>query len=369
MTLTPEDSTPTWMLNPHYSVIRCNSDEVLLKHSRRSSFSESLTDDMRTGMLANLVELLQEPRTLSSIAELTGMPDDTISSVVTSLQTKGIAIRVDGNSVPPIMYLQMLKPTLDPSSLAEKSICIVGGGLLAARIVNHLATYGVSLAHLSSYEISCYDELRTYGIPASGTRLPEKATTLIKRNLKQLGVTTDYRVVDGLERDTSNLTPLIISSDLTVVALDVFSPALLHTANEIAIREEKPWMFAYLDGSEISIGPIMMPGDGPCYLELAIQQDAALKHRGHSWLYSERMNQVKETTASYLRVVPAHVDIAAGLTASEAIRWAVLRSSALMGRSLHISLETLQFNHANVMRLPRCPACARIRAPYRATFF
>ena len=125
------------------------------------------------------------------------------------------------------------------------------------------------------------------------------------------------------------------------------------------------------------MGPVFVPGQTPCYLELAIQEDAGMSWRGQAWLYNEKKNEMTSDRQSSLRsisgalstMIPCHADVAAGIVSREVIRLLTANKSALQSRNLHISFEDLEFVYSNVMRLPRCPACSVARAPYRSTFF
>jgi hypothetical protein len=64
---------------------------------------------------------------------------------------------------------------------------------------------------------------------------------------------------------------------------------------------------------------------------------------------------------------PAYIEVAAGMAAIAAARYLVTGKSFLVGRSLRFDFERLSVDTEEILRLPRCPACAPYR-PYRHAY-
>ncbi len=373
-----DDRVAKWMLNPHCVVIRCNNDEILIRHSKRSLFSDIVRDVGASGVLADVVELLSEAKTIPDIQGLVEVNEADLTHLLGYLESRGVVVRIDQTISVADFYTRLLKGRRLADSTGSVTIGIVGGGVLGTRIAMHIAEFGFSeIIQLSGVSVQSPEEYSALRLSPQLETPAVNSAHALKNHLIERGFDGSYTPVEGDEHDVDQIRSVFARSDFCIVALDHFSPDALHTSNDVAIDQGRRWLFVYLDGSEIAMGPVFVPGETPCYLELSIQQDAALNYRGQSWLYNEKLNSngrgAREAPAHELvspRVgISAHVDIASGFASSEILNLFASGTSALLGRTLHISLEDLGFEHANVMTLPRCPACSRLRGPYRSTFY
>ena len=368
----------TWVRNPHFTFVRCNDDEVLAKHGRRSLFSEIVRDDAHNGVLADVVDYLAQERLFCDLEQtFSSVNREDLVELVHWLSDRGVLIH--GNRVQSRMdsYLRATGTT-ESSSLAEVRIGVVGGGAVGVRLVRSLADFGVGrIRQLSGVTIASSDDARTVRFAVPPEVIPINTATALEKDLLAMGFGGEYCSISGAENEPEHIRSVFDDVDLGIVALDSFSPDFLHTANEIAISLSRTWLFVYVDGSEISMGPVFVPGETPCYLDLAIQEDAGMKWRAQSWLYNEKKNHLMRATESskgsalgtLSTMIPCHADVAAGIVSREVLRLLTTKSSSLQSRNLQISFEDMEFVYSNVMTLPRCPACSGSRAPYRSTFF
>ena len=268
--------------------------------------------------------------------------------------------------------------TAESSSLADVKIGIVGGGAVGVRLARCFADFGIGrIRQLSGVTIASSEDARIVRVAVPPEVIPINSATVLEKYLIETDFHGEYCAISGAENEPEQMRSVFDDVDLGVVALDSFSPDSLHTANEVAINLDRTWLFVYVDGSEISMGPVFVPGETPCYLDLAIQEDAGLRWRGQSWLYNEKKNDLMKETESSVgcehgtlsTMIPCHADVAAGILSREVLRLLTTKSSSLQSRNLQISFEDLEFVYSNVMALPRCPACSASRAPYRSTFF
>ena len=370
--------TDTWVRNPHFTFVRCNDNEVLAKHGRRSLFSEIVRDDAHNGVLADVVDYLSQERMFGDLEQTFSRVDrEDLAKLVHWLSDRGVVVHGNGAQGRMDSYLRATA-TAETSSLAEVKIGIVGGGAVGVRLARCFADFGVGrIRQLSGVTIASLDDARTVRFAVPPEAIPINTVKALEKDLIAMGFDGEYWAISGAENEPENMRSVFDDVDLGVVALDSFSPDSLHSANEVAISLDRTWLFVYVDGSEISMGPVFVPGETPCYLDLAIQEDAGLRWRGQSWLYNERKNDLMRgtgtSTGSEHRVlstmIPCHADVAAGIVSREVLRLLTTNSSSLQSRNLQISFEDMEFIYSNVMMLPRCPACSGSRAPYRSTFF
>ena len=367
-----------WIRNPHFTFIRCNDDEVFAKHGRRSLFSEVVRDDAHNGVLADVVDYLSQQRSLIDLERrFTTIARETMMELLVWLCDRGIVVNGCGPQAQISNYVRATG-TAGSTSLAEVAIGIVGGGAVGARLARCFTDFGVSrIRQLSGVTIESSEHARIVRFDVPVDIMPINSATALKKCVIEADYLGEYCAMSGDEHDATQMKRVFEDVDLAVVALDSFSPDALHTANEIAIELGRTWLFVYVDGSEISLGPIFVPGETPCYLELAIQEDAGLRWRSQSWLYNEKKNELVSDRRDTVgpahgplsTMISCHADVAAGIASREVLRLLTSRTSSLRSRNLQISFEDLEFVYTNVMALPRCPACSVLRGPYRSTFF
>lgn len=367
----------SWVRNPHYTFVRCSNDEIFAKHGRRSLFSEMVRDDARNGVLADIVDYLSQERLLSDLRQtFSRVATNDLVELLDWLADRGII--VNGSSAERRIDAYLRATGTLESSLANIKIGIVGGGAVGMRVARSLIEFGIGhIRQLSGVMIESIEDARVVRFDLPGEVIPINSATALEEHVLDTNSDGEYCAISGDENDSEQIKSVFEDIDLGLVALDRFSPSALHTANEVAIELNRTWLFVYVDGSEISVGPVFVPGQTPCYLELAIQDDAGMKWRGQAWLYNEKQNDLKSdlqgssqsVSGALSTMVPCHADVAAGIVSREVIRLLTSKTSALQSRNLHISFEDLEFVYSNVMRLPRCPACSVARAPYRSTFF
>lgn len=368
----------TWVRNPHYEFVRCNDNEIFAKHGRRSLFSEIVRDDACSGVLANVIDYLSRERSLSDLERTFASVDkDDLAELLSWLSDRGIVVN---GPAPPGRIDTYLRATGTPvpPPLGNVSIGIVGGGAVGLGLARCCADFGIGhIRQLSGVTLASADDARVVRSAMPPDSTPINSAKALQEHVHATGFGGEYEAIIGDENDATQIRTVFDNVDLGVVALDSFSPDSLHTTNEIAIDLERTWLFVYVDGSEVSMGPVFVPGETPCYLELAIQEDAGMQWRGQSWLYNESKNDLVNEPDSCARsvpgtlstMIPCHADVAAGIVSREVLRLLTTTKSSLQSRNLRISFEDLEFVYSNVMALPRCPACSASRAPYRSTFF
>jgi len=368
----------TWVRNPHFEFIRCNDNEIFAKHGRRSLFSEIVRDDAHNGVLADVIDYLSQERLLGDLERtFANVGKNDLAELLSWLADRGIVVNGPAPQSRIDTYLRATG-TPAPLSLENVSVGIVGGGAVGLRLARCCADFGIGrIRQLSGVTLASADDARVvrFAVPPDST--PINSAKALQEHVLETGFRGEYYAISGDENDASQIRSVFEDVDLGIVALDSFSPDSLHTTNEIAIDMERTWLFVYVDGSELSMGPVFVPGETPCYLELAIQEDAGMQWRGQSWLYNERKNEPVSEPDSCARpvpsalstMIPCHADVAAGIVSREVLRLLTTTRSSLQSRNLRISFEDLEFVYSNVMALPRCPACSASRAPYRSTFF
>ncbi|MFI8484825.1 TOMM precursor leader peptide-binding protein [Streptomyces rubrogriseus] len=311
--------------NPYLTVVQCTDDEVLLRHGARSRYSRVLRDDGRHRVLGPLLRAFAEPR----------LPDDVVGRFADRADKEQLAGLVgqladDGVLVPEDAGLLAMHDSLRDGSpvrgLEQTTVGLVGGGSVATQLRAQLTELGVG-------EVSA---------PAAGTA-----------------------GLDGADGD-EQLAGLLDGTDLLVLALDGLRPALLHRLNRAAVAAGRSWLPVYADGSELIVGPLVVPGESACYNEHEIQHESSRALRHEYQLYSEELS--RRTADDLPPLLAPYAAIAASWAAIGAVRYLVDGASFLVGRALRIDMERLEVTQEHVLRLPRCPVCTEQRPSFRHPF-
>jgi thiazole/oxazole-forming peptide maturase SagC family component len=155
-------------------------------------------------------------------------------------------------------------------------------------------------------------------------------------------------------------------STFVVLAMETYSPAVLHALNESAIAHRTTWISAFFDGSEAVIGPTYVPGETCCYHEFETQSQASLRYKAEHLVFKEFLRDAADDTEPL--VLPPYASIVAGLTATSVLHSLLRGTTFTTGRAMRINFETLSIDLQDVLRLPRCPACGGARPTYRNLF-
>ena len=115
------------------------------------------------------------------------------------------------------------------------------------------------------------------------------------------------------------------------------------------------------------IGPIYVPGDTACYNEFEIQNEACIARQDDYHVYKDSLAPTDEPRVTD-PVLPPFLAIASGWATAAALPFMTGGKSFLLERAVHVDFERAEIDYQDVLRLPRCPACAPARPAYRHTF-
>ena len=126
--------------------------------------------------------------------------------------------------------------------------------------------------------------------------------------------------------------------------------AALLRMNALSLATGTPWLPVISDAAEITLGPLIVPGRSTCLVCLRVRAEALAP------------GPVRLIRVGSRPMLPAAVQVAAGVAAVEVLK-ALLGADrpTLEDRLIKIHLRTLAWTRADVLRLPRCPACASVR--------
>jgi bacteriocin biosynthesis cyclodehydratase domain-containing protein len=148
-----------------------------------------------------------------------------------------------------------------------------------------------------------------------------------------------------------------------VVAPDGLRPGLSHAVNEAAAELGVPWLNVAVDGTELLVGPIVIPGLTACFNCFEICDEAGRQHRNDFLIYKDHVSEDRG-----IPVQAPHAYLAAAWAAEGIVQFAREGRSFLVERVLRVDTERLEVISQRVFQLPRCPVCSRRRPELRHTF-
>src|SRR5690349_16268444 len=154
-----------------------------------------------------------------------------------------------------------------------------------------------------------------------------------------------------------SLLPEIEAADVVVVALDAPAPKLMHAINLAALQTKTPWVSAQIHTGTGWIGPMIIPGQTPCYTCYELRRNANLQNYNEVMHYETRIDEMPSIVSRLVAPAPLAACVGA-LLALETLR--LLSGVAMpqtMGRLMRVDFFDSELTYHRVLRLPRCPAC------------
>lgn len=306
------DGASVLRLDPAIHAIPYGDDELFVRRGSRSVYSRVIRDDSRARVLSPLVGALSEPASLGDLRARHPGREEQVDAALELLEREGVVQRVTDRAA---------------RSADDRPVHILGDGQIA-RILADALTIPVATT------LQTHSSVSSNG--AHGTDL------------------LDLELDEHVGED----------GRLVVVAIDHLRPALSHAVNVWAADVRRPWLNVTTDGTELLVGPIVVPGRTACFNCFEIQDEATRQHRDHFLVYKERLEldgrrPETSTAAAYL---------AASWAALAVTQFEESGSSFLVERLLRIDLDRMDVVSQRVYALPRCPVCSRVRHDLRHTF-
>jgi bacteriocin biosynthesis cyclodehydratase domain-containing protein len=147
-----------------------------------------------------------------------------------------------------------------------------------------------------------------------------------------------------------------------VLAADGMSLAGVDAVNAFAIEHGIPWLLVRIDRTRALIGPYVIPGETACFACYELRARANADRSADHEALHRHWRTVADRPAD-AATPPGAGPIVGGWAALDLGRAiAGGRAPVAAGRIVALDLHTLQSSTHEILRLPRCPACSRLRA-------
>ena len=185
-------------------------------------------------------------------------------------------------------------------------------------------------------------------------------TDAVHAALTGAGIVPDRAVRAPYPRQRDDLLPLMAGADLVVAADDGALPVLHSWVNQVGLRLDIPTLHADLQGTRAIIGPLVLPGESPCYLCWRMRALACEYDFTAAMALEEGLDALRLPNASAKPVLPALIPLVTGAVVAELFAQ-TLAIAAPRLRAGVLTLDALGGAEKVHPVLPRpdCPACAK----------
>lgn len=219
------------------------------------------------------------------------------------------------------------------NKLNEKSFVLMGVNTISRQIASALDSLGAARVQVVDFHI--LRNLRLYG--DAGNLLPDEW-------VGPAPITYDAWI-DGLGDEEIGC--LVASSDFG-------GPHLLREWNEFCVENRMHFLPVILDRFIGSIGPLVIPGETPCY--------ECLRVRENSNREAPELERAAESSAADRQAVtgfhPAMTKVLGELAAMELSKVYGVGLPWRSGRLIEVNLLGPDISSRRVLKLPRCPVCS-----------
>jgi bacteriocin biosynthesis cyclodehydratase domain-containing protein len=169
----------------------------------------------------------------------------------------------------------------------------------------------------------------------------------------------------SVEEAARNLGPMTSECDLLLTATRNAPAELFRAVNRLCLEQNKPWLRANDDGTNVEIGPYIRPFRSACYTCMAMRLASAEDLAVEEHLYQQHLAEARPAgiTSPRGEAIPA-ATLAASLVAMETVRiLSGLAATSLLNAVLTMEPVTGVFRTNRFLRVPRCPECYRGPVP------
>lgn len=182
----------------------------------------------------------------------------------------------------------------------------------------------------------------------------------VRAALAGSGIEPDRVVRAPYPRQRDELPVLMAGADLVVAAGDGSVPVLHPWVNTAGLRSDIPTVHADLRGTRATIGPLVLPAEGPCYLCWRMRALACEEDFTAAMALEERRDADRLTDEAARPALPALLPMVTGALVAElfALTLAIAPPRLAAGVLTIDALGGVEELHP-VLPRPDCPACAK----------
>ncbi len=243
------------------------------------------------------------------------------------------------------------------TALWSSTVVISNLGGIGTSVARALASSGIgNLVLVDPARVTESDHL--FGYPARNIGAFRAAT--IAAQLAEEYLVNVTPISESID-DISNWNEIVGKAHIVALCSDNMSLAGYEKTNEACVRAETRWISARIDRARAIIGPFVVPQQTACFACFELRQRANSEHPDdHSAMY-KHWKQVAACPSNWPFIGPFG-SIVGNYLALDILR--VLGGkhlSAAHGRLLYLDLHGFETQFHEILKIPRCPVCSRLR--------
>ncbi|MEE6295994.1 TOMM precursor leader peptide-binding protein [Georgenia wangjunii] len=340
-------------LAPDLEVVHVDGGLLLVTSVARLRLEGGVAGVVRDRLLAPLEAGAARAELLAAVpAEVS----DEVGAVLDSLLRAGVVVEEpDGGERQHPSWTYLVAGELDDrAALAARAaavrVAVVGARDVGAVLAESLAEAGIGTIYLvDPYRAQPGDPL-TRELEVAGRLAPRYPST---------------RFTPGeVALDRESVDEIVSRSDLVVTAVDPELSAVRHWVNAASLAHDVPSLHAALLGTRAQLGPLVMPGEGPCYLCWRMRALACEDDFPAAMAREEVLDAVRRPAARPRPVLPPLVPWAAGALAREVLAATLgILPPRLPAHVLVLDAASGREEVHPVLARPDCAACRKKARP------
>jgi molybdopterin-synthase adenylyltransferase len=269
--------------------------------------------------------------------------------------------RVTESLAPQLALFQELKcdPVATQKRLQQSVVTLLGAGGIGAAVAAALAAAGIgTIRCLDGEPVSPSDPYFSsiFAPAAVGSPRADVVAAHLRRSAPELNVVA---YADRMETE-DQIRTAVAGSNLVISTLDPGQSGLVYKLNRVCLADGVCWISAALSGTEIVVGPTVLPFQTACYLCYKMRAVSCGGNPEESFAFEQYLDRRKHDDSGRRENLAFGAGIAANLLAMEAFKLLTgVSRIATAGRIVVFDLLSFNTTHHVVLRKPWCPACFR----------
>jgi len=273
------------------------------------------------------------------------------------IPSEGVILLSDrGHSLLPGKLYLGIAPLLDGRHTADEIVSKLKGEMPATEVF-----YAIELLQRRGY-LTDVDSPRPpeqaafwdiAGVDADAATPLLKETVVSVHSVGQIDLAPFRALLTSLEIRIDD------DADRWIVLTDDYLRDELRTVNQEALENNHPWVLIKPVGSELWLGPLLIPGKTGCWTCLAHRLQGARKVES----YLQTVMKTSDPFSVLPAGLPSTVHTAFSIAATEIAKWIARgRNECLEGRIVTLNTFSLATENHVLVRRPQCPSCGNSEA-------
>lgn len=245
--------------------------------------------------------------------------------------------------------------------LKDITMAVFGLGAHGAHLVKALANEGVG-------HIKCFDPSKVtnedrylsdyYRDSDVGKRREEVSIEHLRKTFPDVDFEIST-IENPTEKDVENW---IEDCDFAVCCVDKSFSSIYYWLNKAALKAKLAWCAASLDGIELVVGPLIIPGDTACYMCYKMRLVANEKSYPDAIAYEKHLNDLKKDEFYRRSNLAINIGLLGYVLALESLKHTIgFAASPLAGRILVLDSLRLTAEFHTILQRPDCPHCGSLK--------